>query len=459
MKRFFIILTILIMAASLLLSGCSLSDAGREKELEDVLKTTYEELGSTFSGEEGSYSLVAEYLSSWAKKNSIEVTESDEHYIVLTNPATKNNGSSKSAVFQCSLETSDMKSSVETLAIGMTALLGPDSHGDISLIVTENNNGEFTGAKALPEKYCGYDNLINLTHSKDTKLLDEGAFEMTGKMSSEISMTVPSYSNAFAITMSMPEFTDPFAFDKNYPNPVEVIGGLLATEKSSGKLFQIASFECEETAGYNPSSATAIVVVDENNIESFTKKFEKSYENMEERFDKLEDDFVYTMTETSMPDYVMSNQSSDNIISLMYTLKTGIYLQEEDSGLIVSASGISSISTSGEELNVTVTARSLMEETLDEMSCVFLTTSGLCDIEYEASDKRKLWTSDSKTSGFFREALELDETDQSSAVKSSECELFAEKNHNLSIISYYCNMDKGQTALANLLHFTESLAK
>lgn len=459
MKRFFIIFTALTLMISLFLSGCSLFDAGREKELKEVLKTTYEELESTFSSEKCQYSLVAEYLSSWAKKNDIKISESGEHYIVLTSPATKNNTDKETTAFQCSLETADMKSSSETLAIGMTALLGPDSHGDISLIVTENNSGELIGAKSLPEKYCYYDNFINLNYSKDIKLLKEGAFEMTGKMSAGISMVTPSYSNAFAITMSMPKFTDPFAFDANYPNPVEVIGSLLATEKSSGKLFQIASFECGASDGYNPYSATAIVVVDENDIESFTKKFEKSYENMEERFDKLEDDFVYTMTEASMPDYVMSNQSSDNIVSLMYTLKTGIYLQEEDTGLIVSASNISSISTSDGELNVSITARSLTEETLDEMSNVFLTTSGLCDIKYEATAKDRLWTSNKGTSSFFREALGLDETDQSSAVKSSECELFAQKNNDLSIISYYCNINNGQETLINLLHFLESLSK
>ena len=65
------------------------------------------------------------------------------------------------------------------------------------------------------------------------------------------------------------------------------------------------------------------------------------------------------MTETSMPSSVISNNYSDNIISLMYTLQTGIYLQDEDTGEIISASDISSISTDGGDLNVVINSRSL----------------------------------------------------------------------------------------------------
>lgn len=99
--------------------------------------------------------------------------------------------------------------------------------------------------------------------------------------------------------MRISGYHDPFNIkDTDYPNPVEVIGNLLASEKSSGQLFQLASFNCEAKDGYIPTSATAVVVVDSNDISSFEKRFRSSYNNMKNRFEKLEDNFVYTLTAT-----------------------------------------------------------------------------------------------------------------------------------------------------------------
>ena len=89
MRRFFITIVILTLLSMIFLSSCSVGEASREEELRDTLKTTYDELNSTFSGDDGKYSLVSEYLYSWAKKNDLEVAENAQNYMVITNPATK----------------------------------------------------------------------------------------------------------------------------------------------------------------------------------------------------------------------------------------------------------------------------------------------------------------------------------------------------------------------------------
>ena len=116
------------------------------------------------------------------------------------------------------------------------------------------------------------------------------------------------------------------------------------------------------------------------------KRFEKSYNNVKNKFEKLEDNFVYTMTETAMPETVIADQSSDNIISLMYTLQTGIYLQDEESGEIIATSGISRVSTSDGTFTLTTASRSTDSAVLEEMDAVFLTTSGLCDVSYTSTE-------------------------------------------------------------------------
>lgn len=460
MRRLLISLTtIIVFIATLLLSGCSLGEQNREDELKGTLKSTYDELNSTFSGDSGEYSLVSEYLYSWAKKNDLTIAENHDDYMVIENPATKGNEKNESTVIQCAVETSRLNNSMQPLAVSLTALLGPETHGPISLIITENNNGSYSGATSVdPKYYNDCDNFINMQYNNETSLLTSGAYSFTGTMTSDISMSAPSYSQAYSITMSTEGFSDPFNFDPNYPNPVETIGSLLATQKSSGNLFQIASFNCEYSKGYTPTSATAIVVIDNNDVESFTKKFNNSYKNIQEKFEDLDEHFVYTLTETSMPSSVISNKYSDNIISLMYTLQTGIYLQDEDTGQIISASDISSISTGNGKLNVTIDSRSLDSAVLDEMSASFATTSGLCDIQYSTSETKKTWSSasDNDLAEFFMKALSFDESDGLSSIKSSELDIFSSKVSDLNAISYTFNSENREAAMLNIIHFLQS---
>ncbi len=457
MKRFFLFLVLAAFTAGTLLTGCTSTPetADRKEELTAIMDSTYEELAATFSGNTGQYDLVAEYLKSWANQNEITIAANHENYMVLANPATEDSKDAKSTVLQCAVETGNFKNSLQPLAISLAALLGPESHGKITLIVTENNNGQHLGATAIDPAYCQCDSFINMQHSDDVQLFTSGSYANNADMTTNITETTPSYSHAYAITLSTAGYHDLFNFEgRRYPNPVEVIGSLLASAKSSGQLFQLASFECEATEGYIPSSATAVVVLDGNNVESFNKKFKSSYRNMKERFEELEDNFVYTFTETTMPPSVMTSETSDNIISLMYTLKTGIYLQDEDSGDIISASGISRITTLDHSFRLSVAFRSIEESVLTEMSEVFLTTSGLCDIQYTPSSPHKTWPSagNKKPARFFSDALGAKETLFDTTLQSGECDIFAAKAP-LSMISYRCNIHHGEAALANILNF------
>lgn len=459
MKRYLLLITPLILILTMALSGCSLEELSRDSELKAAAETTYDELNSTFSGESGQFSLVTEYLKSWANKNEINIEESQDHYMVMTNPATAGCEDSQSTVLQCAVRTEAFNNSMQPLAIALTSLLGPEEHGDITLIITEIDNGQYTGASSVDSKYCQCDNFINLDFNNDVSLVTSGAYEMTSTMTAPVETAEPAYSRAFAITMSISGYHDPFDFDQRYPNPVETIGSLLATEKSSGQLFNLASFECESVDGYTPTSATAIVIVDDNDVDSFTRRFNSSYNNMKDRFENLNDNFVYTLTETPMPDKVMSSQTSDNIISLMYTLQSGIYRQDEDSGDIIAAAGISSVTTSDGAFTLTMVSRSTDSSVMNEMSQEFLTTSGLCNISYSASEPFRTWSSDSQSGvgPFLTEALGSEESIIESTVKSSECQVFASKTDDLNIISYQCNINHMEAALTNILNFIDSL--
>ena len=459
MKKFFLLIIPCIILTVFCFSGCGIQELDREKELKSALETTSEELQSHFSGTEGDYSLISEYLSFWANSNDIKIKESTDNYMVMTNPATKGSKNADSTMLQCQINTRDFSNSLNTLSVALTALMGPDDHGDIALTITENDGGHLKGAAALDPKYTDYDNYINLKYSDEAKLITSGCYEMEGTMTSRTTTSSPSYNNAYKITMTTTGYSDSFSFENRYPNPIDTIGSLLATEKSSGQLFQLASFECETKEGYTPQSATAVVVIDSNDIDSFTSRFNSSYSKTKKRFDKLEQNFVYTMTETDMPETVLNNETADNIISLMYTLKTGIYQQDDESGEIIAASDTSYVSTDNNRFRLKIDSRSSDTAVLKEMNNVFQTTSGLCEINYSSTDIGTTWSSDSTKpmAQFLTEALGSEDYIETSTLESGECDIISSKANNLNIVSYYFDTSHQESAMLNIIHFMESL--
>ncbi len=477
MKKFFVFFIAAIMVMSTVLTGCGSPEADRQEELNESLESTYNELTSTFSGATGEYELVAEYLQSWASKNNITMVANETSYMVLKNPATEGSKDADITTLQCMIDTSSFSRSLQSLSISLTALLGPLEHGDINLLITETSHGEYKGAAAVDSKYLTCDNFINIEQNDDVELHTSGAYASSATMTADIPESKPYYGNAYTITMKISGYHDPFNNDTaDYPNPVEVIGNLLASEKSSGQLFQLASFDCQVKDGYVPTSATAVVVIDDNDISSFEKKFKSSYNNMKKKFEELEDNFVYTFTAADMPASVISNETSDNIISLMYTLKTGKYrpaeedtedsIEEESEDKskenedIYALAEISSVSTEGGKFKLTTSFRGTDEDIIDELSKVYLTISGLCDITYKKSENSMTWPTkdNSDLAAYFTEALGAEQTVFDSYLESSECDVLASKT-KLNMISYQCNIHHGEAALANICGFMNSASE
>lgn len=480
MKKFFVFFIAIMLVFSLLLTGCGSSEADREQELKDSLEKTYEELTATFSGATGEYDLVAQYIQSWASQNSIVIAANEESYMVLENPATEGCEKAESTTLQCTIDTKKFANSLQSLAISLTSLLGPLEHGDISLIITETDNGEYTGADSADVEYLQNDNFINIKQNDSIELYTSGAYASSAVMSADITTEEPYYPHAYTITMKISGHHDPFTLDDtDHPNPVEVIGNLLANEKSSGQLFQLASFNCEAKQGYIPTSATAVVIIDTNDISSFEKKFRSSYNNMKKKFENLEENFVYTFTETAMPEEVMSSETGNNIISLMYTLKTGKYAPEEDEEAdenvdeeiaeeaenkedieSFALAEISNISTNGGKFYLETSFRGTDKEIIGKLSELYSTTSGLCDIDYQHSGISITWPSKDNTelASFFIDALGSKEAVMSGAIESSECNVFASKAA-LNMISYQCNIHHGEAALSNICHYLTGLTE
>ncbi|MGN0701589.1 MAG: hypothetical protein ACI4KL_00185 [Lentihominibacter sp.] len=457
MKRVIPFFILIAMMSALLFSGCG--EVNRDNELKEMLSANEDALEDTITKDTCDFELFADYMKSWSESSGVNIRFRGKHSLAIVNDATPGCENEPSVTLLCNFCTTDTGSSVETVATASTALLGPSNHGKITLIITENKDGRHIGINEVPNRFIASDYLINLQTSSSDTILISGPKNATCSFLIEGTTETPRYAKAYEIRMSMPKYTDPYNFVKgsNYPNPINTIGSLLANAKSSGKLFDIASFTCDAKEGYTPNTATAVIVIDSNSVDSILGKFDKSYSNVEDKFDSMEENFVYTITETEMPEAVLSDETSNNLISLMYTLNTGICLQEEETGIVLAASYIKNINTDNGDLSMQLDVRTRGESYLDSISSEYETTAGLCNSRYKCLKKGYVWRSaeKSKLVSFFTTTVPLLEGDSSISLKKYENDEIAHRLPNQDMIIYTFEKNNRKSVLQNITHFMD----
>lgn len=458
MKRIPVLILTAVLSMTMLLTGCGLGSTDREGELDTIYEDTYSQISETFSESGSKFTMVEEYIKSWAKTNGIKVTKMTENYMVLRNAATEGLKDAETVTLQCPVDTSDMITSGHILSTALASLLGPEEHGTVKLIITESTPEDFRGAEAVPAEYLKTANLINLRDSGKADLKSAGAYAFDATLYRGVGHETPTHSNAYEISMNIGSYRDSFDYGNKYPDPIEVVGDYLATGKSSGYLFQLASFNSKVSAGGTPESASAVIVIDDNNVEKMQKKFDKAYDKLKKKCEKLGVDFVFTMTETSMPSQVIDDLAASRLISMLYTIDPGVFYQDEDSGDIVSAEEFVQVETQDNKFLLRVTGRSKTKAGLEDMKQALITTAGLSDVKYNINREYMTWSSKDSTASYFAEALALDEDAEISTLRTSELNILASKRPSLSCISYGFTLADDKTAVANLIGFLAHVA-
>ena len=473
MKRFLSTMICLMLFLTLILCGCGeTSQVDRDKELKEIMSALGSRWEESFPDGVLSFRQIEDYIADWCDDEDIEVTKRTDHYIVLTSEATKGQKKTPSVTFACTMDPDDPDSGVHTLSLGMASLLGPLQHGRIRLIVTESSGDKFPGASTLDSESLDCAHCIHLYPGSSAMVYTAGALSSVCKLSAGAKRVRPSYTNAYKIKVAIPENADPYNFEKEHavPNPVNVLGDLLAYAKSSGRLFEIASFKAKENGDYLPAVATAVVVIDDNNVEAFQKRFDKAVENLQKRFKDLEieteedtdgtpeEPFTYTMKKKHLPDTVLQGTAGDNIISLMYTLQTGIHLQDEETGAITAASYIRSVSTDNGKFSLVMDMRSRDKDAMEEMAGNYLITSGLCDVNYSDTKPVRLWkAADESTSAAWFTAAVNNDNEDTTKMQTCEANVLYSRRDGLDLIDYRCNADRYDDALDNILGYLTSV--
>lgn len=455
MKRFFPIIISLIMITTLLFTGC---DTGEKKlSVNGSLDATSELLTDAF-GDEPSFDKFTDTVSTWAKDNGIDVSTVNDKYLVLSKGPSKTATSTESFTFHTAIDLSSedrIENSIEAASAVMTALYSPDNHGAIRGIFTLVENGQAIGAEALNNDYLSYDNFIDISYSKDELLCNSISTSSDLEAYKTLNLTEPQYTEAYQITLTGKTNQSAYKNRGTYPNPIQTIGDLLASCQTSSVLFELASFNGGEATDMIPSSATATIVLHENDVERFTTRFEKSFKKIEKIYDDIGDDdvtFEYTMTPVELPSIVISKDDTENIVSLMYTMINGNYHRDEDTDEVIAVSNLGKISTSDDQFILDINAKSLDSEIMNELHTVVETVCGLCDIQYREVSTTPSWTNGS-ASPMVSSLSDIMKLDVSSSLESKAAAVLVSKKSDLNLVIWNGNSGDYDDGLEEIFEY------
>lgn len=456
MKRIFPILLIsAFIVVFLLFTGCSGTDEAEKPSIKENIGLNCDALIEATENAED-FQSISDFLSEWAKKNELTVKSSNDKYIVLAKAASSGYESAESFTFHsgiCLDTPKEKKEDLQSAATVMTVLNTAESHGELTGIFTVEKEGQPLGASSLGDEYLKTDNFISVDYGS-TSIINSIAASSDVLAYRDLSTCSPQYTKAYRISFEGTPYKSPYKYQNDYPNGIKTIGDLLASCQSSSVLFELSSFEGGSSSALYPQKAEAVIVLQENDVESFTTRFEKSYEQVEEDYQELDEPFQYTMTETELPKKVISGEDTANIVSLMYTMINGTYLRSDDKD-VVAFSNIGKVSTKKQRFRMEINAKSLENTLMDEMHTIFETTCGLCDIDYRELSTSGLWYASPDTPLIKALSQGLDQ-EPSGILENTAASVFLKKRADLNMVIWNTELESSEEDLQVILDYMES---
>lgn len=438
MKRIFPVIISIIMVSSLLFTGCSLGI--NKLSVKDSVDASVELLTDALE-ENCSFDTFTQTVTGWAKENNINVDTANDKYLVLSKKAADTATSKESFVFHAGIDLSNeniTEHSIVAAAAVMTTLYSSNNHGDIKGIFTVIENGDPAGAESLNKIYLECDNFIDMTYSSDETLCNSISTTSDMQAYKELELCSPQYTEAYRITLSGKSDQSAYKSRGTYPNAIKTIGDLLASCQSSSILFELADFAGGDDTTKLPAQATATIVLHENDVESFTKKFDKSFEKVEEAYEDFEDEEIeleYTMEPVELPSIVISKEDTENIVSLMYTMINGNFIRDEETDQVMAVSNIGTVSTLNGTFTLGINAKSLESEIMNDIHTTVSTICGLCDINYREVSTVPSWKNESG-SAMAETLSDTMDLELLCSMENRTASVFVRQNPSLNLIVY-----------------------
>lgn len=458
MKKFLtLLLAFSLISSSLILTGCSEEEEDLSAKIDEKVtayQTDLQDSAETLT----STKAICDYLCSWAKAKGVRYTSDGYNNVIMSVKAGKAYKKADPTVVVCSYDPARFKTSIDPIACALYLVKNNENTGKLTVIFTAEKGHDFSGIKKINSKY--------FTDKANVFCLESGSGNMwsavTGaksvyRFTSPTTYTAPAKDAAYRIRIQGLPGGIPDSKISSYPNPVQEIGDLLAYFKTNALIYELANVKGGDHAATYPKSAEATVVIDEDDFDKFEARMQTAIDNFNEDYLENYPDVTYTYEEVPLPARVMTEESLNQTVSLLYTLIDGVYFRDEEENLI-SLSSIGSVKTSDTSLVILAAADSLTELSLMEIDKQYQIICGLADTSYKKTASQKGWTSD-PDSEFIKEVSDAfnqysgKDMELKDCVPAANTTYIYEKNPKCNIINVSVNEDRLERYTGTILTF------
>ena len=330
--KLFILITAII--SLILLSGCENRDedipetdiSGQVSELEETF--AYGCTTKTFT----------DYMTKWAE--SLELDHSIDAYgnIIFTLPGTKAYEDVKDIIICCSYNPSDFYNDINNISICKFLIENTKDHGKLRIIFLNNENDNQKGALNISTQYFPKDSQVIVLDSSYKTHASLNTGNQT-KMSLEIPVSKCDnlYNTAYKISITGIKAG---SFDEkvnSHPNPIKILGELMAYLKMKSVAYKLVDINYETDGGVYPIGCEITLLINDYNKSKFEGYMESRIASFNEDYLELYENIKYSYKETKLPDEAYDDESTENIVSLIYTITNGTSKDIEDTVYAISS--------------------------------------------------------------------------------------------------------------------------
>jgi len=338
------------------------------------------------------------YLLKWANKRNIKASYDNHENVIMSKAPAAGYENGDSINIQTSIGLTDMQERCLSIAMSLFLIENATENNFMRIIFTNNDKGDFSGAKGINSRYLFTDYQVNLDWSYDKEesppaftVLNGSAGTSIGQMAQPLEYVASNYSNAYEISIKDLNGGNSGIISGQHPNPIKIIGDLLASCKSSGILFELGSFNGGSSPDTYPTNASITLVINDNDVSKFAKKVENAQNKFKDTYGDNEKKYTYTIKEIEPLNQVLKLENTDGIVSLLYTLIDAVYLRDEETGETIATSNIGQISTLSNEFKLTTCGRSVEKNGLTQLKDAYNIIASLSDMNYEILSETPVW--------------------------------------------------------------------
>ena len=334
---------------------------------------------------------VTKYLVNWAENKGIDVETDYNNNVIYSLKASEGLEDRKPSVILCGYDYSSIESYTNSIVCALTLARDDNPHGEYKIIFVSEENGNKDAAHNIPEEYLEEANeVFYLGNDSASKIVDTSAGIVSYQFTNEIETMSPSYNKAYKVSITGIPAQAITSKSVSAPNPIKLLGNLLANFKSKSVLFDLVEFTGGDNPSMTPSEASITIVVAEDVSSKVETRLDSAIESFNDKYAESYPEATYTYEVVDMPYEVIESDVTESLISLLYTAPNGVYFKDDDKN-VTAFSCITAIDYTSGTTTIDVVASGYDEEKMLELSDSYQTICALTDNTFEELDSYPIY--------------------------------------------------------------------